>query len=376
MIQRRALPRQLHPFSWWSYGLALAAAASLTTNPLVLGGIIAVACVVTFARRGTSPWAKSFEMYLWLAAFIVVLRVAFRILFGGGDGPTIVFTLPEVPLPDWVSGIRLLGPVSLESLLTGLYDGLRLATIVVCVGAANALANPRKLLASMPGALYEVGTVIVVAVSTLPQLGESLQRVLRARSLRRGRTASGRRRRLRVVETIIVPVLSDALERSLSLAASMDVRGFGRTGVATRRARVRSSALALAAMMLLGTWSFRFLAHSPDIDVAGIPLLFTTLLLGGVVAAVAAMRAFGAGVRRTQYRPIRWTLDETLVVASAATVVVALTWIDGQGDASVLHPAVIPLEWPVLGPLAAAALGIATLPAVLTPRPMTVRTAA
>ena len=27
--------------------------------------------------------------------------------------------------------------------------------------------------------------------------------------------------------------------------------------------------------------------------------LFTTLLLGGVVAAVAAMRAFGAGVRRT-----------------------------------------------------------------------------
>ena len=67
--------------------------------------------------------------------------------------------VPEVPLPDWVSGIRLLGPVSLESLLTGLYDGLRLATIVVCVGAANALANPRKLLASMPGALYEVGTV-------------------------------------------------------------------------------------------------------------------------------------------------------------------------------------------------------------------------
>ena len=36
-----------------------------------------------------------------------------------------------------------------------LYDGLRLGTIVVCVGAANSLANPKRLLRSMPPALYE-----------------------------------------------------------------------------------------------------------------------------------------------------------------------------------------------------------------------------
>ena len=42
----------------------------------------------------------------------------------------------------WVAGVRLFGPLTREGLLAGLYDGLRLATIIICVGAANSLANP------------------------------------------------------------------------------------------------------------------------------------------------------------------------------------------------------------------------------------------
>ena len=56
-----------------------------------------------------------------------------------------------------------------ESILAGLYDGLRLGTVVVCVGAANALANPKRLLRSVPAALHEVGTALVVAVTVLPR---------------------------------------------------------------------------------------------------------------------------------------------------------------------------------------------------------------
>ena len=98
--------------------------------------------------------------------------------------------LPEVPLPDWVLGLHLLGPVTRESLLAGLYDGLRLGTIVICVGAANALANPKRLLRSVPAALHEVGTALVVAVTVLPQLVESARRVRAAQALRAGDTAA------------------------------------------------------------------------------------------------------------------------------------------------------------------------------------------
>ena len=100
--------------------------------------------------------------------------MVFRILFAGTYPGTVVLDLPEIPLPDWVLGFTLLGPVTRESLLAGLYDGLRLATIVICVGAANSLANPKRLLRSVPPALYEIGTALVVAVTVLPQFAESV----------------------------------------------------------------------------------------------------------------------------------------------------------------------------------------------------------
>nr|WP_220486377.1 energy-coupling factor transporter transmembrane protein EcfT [Tessaracoccus sp. MC1865] len=363
----------MHPFAWWGWALALAVAASSTSNPLLLAGFMAVASLVVIARRADSPWGRAFKLYLYLGLFIVVLRVAFRIVFGGGDGPTVLFTLPEVPLPVWVRGIRLLGPVSLEAVLTGFYDGMRLATIIVCVGAANALANPKKLLASLPGALYELGTVMVVAVSALPQLGDSLQRVARARRLRRAPAARGRRQRLKVVETIIVPVLSDALERSLALAASMDVRGYGRAGSASPRDRAVSLALGLGAMSLLAVWAYRFLAAAPDQYVFRVPVASTLLLLAGVTAAVGALRVSGRTVKRSQYRPIRWALAETVAVAAGVGAAAVVYLIADSDDAGALFPSIYPFVWPELTLPLLLALGLAALPTFVTPPPTAVQ---
>ena len=69
-----------------------------------------------------------------VGALIVASRVVFRILIGGEDGGHVLFTLPRIPL---TAGLSLLGPTSAEELLGGFYDGLRLATMVVCVGAST-----------------------------------------------------------------------------------------------------------------------------------------------------------------------------------------------------------------------------------------------
>ena len=109
---------------------------------------------------------------------------------------------------------------------------------MICVGAANSLANPKRLLRSMPSALYEIGTAMVVAVTVLPQLADSARRVRAAQRLRGGE--AGRVRRLR---RLLVPVLEDALERSLALAAGMDTRGYGRTtGLTPGRRRLTGRA--------------------------------------------------------------------------------------------------------------------------------------
>ncbi|MGY4719426.1 CbiQ family ECF transporter T component [Naumannella huperziae] len=365
------LPRSLNPAAWWAYAIALAAAASLTINPLLTLLLMAVAAVVVAARRGDGPWSRSFRFYLLLGAFIVIMRLFYRVIFGGGDGETILFRLPEVPLPYWVGGFRLLGAVSAESLLYGLYDGLRLACIVVCVGAANSLANPKRLLAQVPGALYEIGAILVVSVTVFAQLADSVLRVRRARALRTGVSAPGRGfvRRYRFVRAIVVPVVTDALDRSLQLASSMDARGYGRTGGGRVADRVRSAVLILAAMILLSIGAYATLSGfmdqlriGPLALPAGVPFL-----AAGALCGVLGFRFAGRTVRRTRYRPDGWGVAETLVVACGLTPFVVFSIVWESADAAVLIPTVD--EWPVVTPLLLVGFAIALLPAVITPPP-------
>ncbi|MFD2468344.1 CbiQ family ECF transporter T component [Amycolatopsis silviterrae] len=350
---RRSSPRALHPGAWWVWALALAVAASRTTNPLLLALVIAVAGFVVVLRRGDAPWALAFRMYAWVAGVILLSRVLFRILIGGEDGGHVLFTLPTIQLPSIAAGIQLLGPTSAEELLGGLYDGLRLATIVLCVGAANALANPKRLLKAVPGALYEVGTAVTVALSVAPQLVESVQRVRRARRLRAGRT-----RGLRFVKGIFVPVLADAMDRSLQLAAAMDSRGYGRRGYLSPRVRMVIATCVLAGLVGVAVGVYGVLDGSASW--LGVPML-----VAGLVLATAGFILGGRQIRRTTYRPDPWRLPETLValcgVASAVLVLLA-------DPVSLTTPA-SPPTWPELPLLPAVAVLIGMLPAWFAPRP-------
>lgn len=355
----RALPRELHPLAWWLWAVGLATAASLTTNPLILLGIVGVLVVVVGARRSDHPWSRAFRFYLWLAAAAVLLRVLWRVLLGGGYPGTVVLDLPEVPLPDWVLGISLLGPISREALLAGLYDGLRLATILLCVGAANSLASPKRLLRSLPPALHEVGTAMVVAVTMLPQLTLSIQRVRAAQALRAGE--SGRVRRLR---RFLVPVLEDTVERSLALAAGMDTRGYGRTGEATPGQRRTTGALVLAGLagVCVGVYAL--------LDQTAPRLLAAPLLAVGLLVAVAGLWHAGRRVGRTRYRPDRWRAPELSVVA-VGLAVVALAWWVNRYQLAIAYPAVDVAPRMSLAALVTVLLGVTAI--VVTP-PTQVRT--
>ncbi|WP_338320529.1 CbiQ family ECF transporter T component [Streptomyces lonarensis] len=351
------LARPLHPGAWWLWALGLAVAASRTTNPLLLAMILAVAAYVVVRRRGDAPWALSFRMYLALGAFIIVMRVAFRVVFGGGQGDTVLFTLPEIPLPEAAAGIRLFGEVAAEQLLGGFYDGLRLATMVVCVGAANSLADPKRMLKALPGALYEVGASVVVALTVAPQLVESVRRVRRARRLR-GAGGKGRR----ALRGIIIPVLEDALNRSLALAAAMASRGYGRTGGADPRTRLITGVLVIVGLVGVCGGLYGVL------DAAAPALLGAPLLLGGGAVALAGLLVGGRRVRRTGYRPDRWRPAE-LLTAGAGVTTAALMFLTAGVDPDNLYPSLSPLSWPELSLVPVLAVLAGVLPAFLTPEP-------
>lgn len=347
--------RTLHPVAWWLWALALAAAASRTLNPLLLGAIIAVAALVVAARRGDTPWGASFRAFLVLGVLVLGVRLVFEVLFGAPIPGTTVFTLPEVTLPAWLAGARLGGAVTLEALAAALYSGLQLVAILACVGAANSLANPTRLLKSVPGALYEVGVAVVVALTLIPSALTHLQLVREARRLR-GRPTTGVRSSARMAAA----VLTGALERSLALAAAMDSRGFGRLNPLPARTRRITSALTMTGIAVLLVGGYALLDAST-------PMLVSVLALAlGVALSVAGLHRANRRAVRTVYRPDPWRWPETVTVASGFMATAAYTLV-AVASPAVMLPTTNPLVWPALPLVPLVATLIAAAPAWVAP---------
>jgi energy-coupling factor transport system permease protein len=343
----RQPPRALHPGAWWLWASALAVAASRTTNPLLLVLLVAVVGYVVAARRPATPWSSSFAVFLRVALVAVVLRVALFALLAPTTGTHVLVRLPQAHLPSWLAGLRLGGPIALEGLLASAYDGLRLAVVLVCVGAANSLTSPRRLLKSLPPAQYEAGVAVTVALAVVPQAVVAVGRVRTARRLR------GRRERgWRAVRSTALPVLEGALDRAVELAAAMEARGFGRRGdvPATRRRLV--GALTLGGLVAVLASSYALLDASAP-RVLGLPLLSA-----GTVAAAAGVALARRG-GRTRYRPDPWRAAEWLTVVCGAVVPAAFAWrAGGVVDLTAAPP---------LPALPALALVAALVPAWATP---------
>ncbi|MFF9526357.1 energy-coupling factor transporter transmembrane component T [Streptomyces achromogenes] len=346
----------LHPGAWWLWAISLGVAATRTTNPLLLALLLAASGYVVATHRSPAPWARSYTAFVRLALAVLLIRVLFAVALGSPiPGTHTLLTLPEVPLPHWAQGIRLGGRVTAEAVLFAAYDGLKLATLLVCVGAANALASPTRLLKSLPGALYETGVAVVVALTFAPHLIADVRRLRAARRLR-GRPDRG----LRGLLQVGLPVLEGALERSVALAAAMEARGYGRTAEVPARVRRTTAALTLGG--LLGVCAGTYGLLTAEGGTYGLPVL-----LAGVLAALAGLRLGGRRSPRTRYRPDPWGAHAWLVTGSGAAVAALLT-LASVRDPGALHPGVVPLVAPTLPLWPAAAVLLALLPAFAVPR--------
>jgi energy-coupling factor transport system permease protein len=358
-LHARRLPRALHPVAWWLWAIALATAASQTTNPLLLALIFAVLGLVVTLRRTDAPWARGYRFYLVMALTVIGIRILFRAVFESGvaQGAPILFRLPHIPTPSWYAGVQIGGPVPVSAVLSAALDGARLACLLCCIGAANTLANPKRALRSLPGALYELGVAVTVALTVAPQLVESVQRVRRARRLR-GAGGHG----LRALRAIAVPVLHDALERSLRLAAGMDSRGYGRVGSASPASRRLTAALMLGGLagLCLGAYGLLDTTVPRGLGLGG--------FAAGAALCVAGLALGGRRVSRSRYRPDPWRWPEWAVVACGAVPAVVLCLNLGASPAS-LNPGVYPLHWPPLPLLPTVAILVAGLAAVAAPPP-------
>ncbi|HZM55218.1 MAG TPA: energy-coupling factor transporter transmembrane component T [Acidimicrobiales bacterium] len=347
--------RGLHPAAWWLWAGCMAGAAIRTTNPILLALIASVAAFVVSAKRTSAPWSRSLVVFFRLGIVVIVVRVVIQIIFGNRLPGHVLFTLPEIPLPSWAQGVSIGGPVTVEAVVQAAVQGLRLAVVLICFGAANSLASPYRLLRCLPAVLYEAGVAVTVSLAFAPEVVMAIAGVRDARRLR-GRPIRG----LAGLRGMAIPVLESALDRSLQLASSMDARGYGRRIVVPQRTRWMGSGGTAVGLLLVIVGVYGVL-DTGSLPAGGIPFLAV-----GAVLIGAGMAVGGRRTNRTRYRPDVWRIAEWVVGASGAAALSSMIAAAVLGVPG-LQLQVYPLEFPPLPLLPAAGILIGLLPALVAP---------
>lgn len=172
--------------------------------------------------REEHPWSRSFAVAMRFVAIIIVIRMVIAVIIGVPIPGTTLFTLPTAELPEWISGIRIGGPVTLERMSSTLGEVMVIVGVIALFAAATSLTSPHRLIRALPLAFYQLGLILTISTSVFPQLVASIDRITMARKLR-GQKISG----IHHWRKIAMPLLEESLERSLDLAAAMESRGFG-----------------------------------------------------------------------------------------------------------------------------------------------------
>lgn len=143
---------------------------------------------------GRSRWTPLW-VSLSFAAIFIALRIFYRLLFGSFS---------------WIA-------VGQAALLA-----LPFVAIIVACGLFSSLIDFRKLLVSLSGLKYSrsVGTALTIALASFPTLLAQVKKINTYRTLR-GITSRF---------AVVVPVLEHTVEKSVALAAAMELAGFGSRG--------------------------------------------------------------------------------------------------------------------------------------------------
>ena len=309
--EARSLPHGgFHAKAW----VAWVAAASVTIisldNPFATATALGALLVVAAGFGSRAPEGRSIALFLKFGVIFLLLRV---LLFGltGHTGDTTVFTLPAVALPTWLGGFAVGGRVTAEVVAQQAADGAKIATFLVCFGVFLAVVETYRVLRLLPRFLFEAGLVVSIALAFVPVM------LRRASDVRDAQRLRGHRfRGLRSLRPVVVPVIADGLERSLTLAASMESRGYGRARSEGTDARARLWVLAGMCALTAGGGFALFGRRS------GIPVA-----VAGAIAIGLGLHRMSRAVERTRFRPdplVVWdiALITASVVAAAAAIAV------------------------------------------------------
>ena len=255
------------------YGVALAAATLIVQHPVVLAGLLAGALGAGWACGAIRQMGRVMRT---LAPSMLVLSVLVNVLVSRG-GLTVFARLGY---------FAPLGQLNLtvEAAAYGLLVGVRLLIVALAAVLVSSAVDPDELLRTARRLYPGSALAATVATRLVPVLARDAERLAEAQRCRPDGPPRGTRARLGILRAVI----AGSLDRSLDVAATLEVRGYGSGGRPARAARPASRHDIHFALAALATLAVAIATRASGVARFDIyPLLHPTLDAGALLTALA-----------------------------------------------------------------------------------------
>jgi energy-coupling factor transport system permease protein len=205
-----------------AYGAALATAALIVGHPLLLAGLL---CAVLGAAAGAGVGREIVRAAGPVALSIALVSVLVNVLVDR-NGLTVF-----ARLGDW--GVLGQENLTLEAVVYGLVIALRMLVVALACVLVLCAADFDELLFAVRRVSPRSALTAALSTRLVPVLAADARRLAEAQRCRPDGGARGARGTLAVVRASV----SGALERSLDLAAVLEMRGYGAHGRAAPEGR-------------------------------------------------------------------------------------------------------------------------------------------
>jgi energy-coupling factor transport system permease protein len=295
--------RNLDPRAWLAWSLAASVPPLVGRNPWPLLVVLVAVAGTRIAWADAMVRAGGWSLFVRLAMIFAAVSIVFNVLtVRAGD-------LEIARLPDWLPLIG--GELTVNAALYGILSGFALVLLVIIGSTVGTLLDWPAVTRLTPAGLTSIAVAGSIALAFVPQATVAF------REIREAQAARGHRfRGARDLLPVVVPTLGGGLERAITLAESLESRGFG--GIA------RSCVSARPWAPFAGAGSLGAFA------VAAYAVAVERLALAAIAAAVALLLGLASlrlgprpTIARTRYRMRPWASGDSAVTIGAGIALLA-----------------------------------------------------
>jgi energy-coupling factor transport system permease protein len=224
---------RLNPFCKLVWVASILVLALIFDHPLYILLLFLSTLSLVAVAKIWREWASAMKLVLYLGIFIVVINTLVV-----SQGAHVLLEAPfEIPA---------LGPlnITLEAIFFGLMMALRLLTIISAFTILNLTIHPDDMMLAMIKMKLPYKSVLATSLSTrfVPTLIDDIERLTDVQRTRGLEMDKGRLlQKVRKRATILIPLLSNSLDRTVQVAEAMESRAFGQGNDRTFYKEIRFS---------------------------------------------------------------------------------------------------------------------------------------